>query len=978
MRSRLLGLCIIVLFLSIAASAQQTTTLDQETGNNTAACSAAGTPSYCSAGFTPMSDSASGVYNPAPGNVSTEDVHELLYSGTNTQLFTHYQPWFCMGSGSSTGTGSSCGSHIQVGYNSADAGTVHGQINDMIQRGFNGTMVDFDGTRTNASELTNTDMVNNDVANRCTGSQNCPFYFAVLYDQGSFIYTGCPQNGGGTDQTQCIITEMSADFDYMNAHYFGSLGYLRVDTSTMQISASGSPAVLFFICEACFTNPTPNWTNIWSALQQHTATYGTNAPNLFLYENNGGFTHAQTNGGFAWMNWNGSSDTYGLTYLDNFYNAAHSSTTSNPSLITFGAQWKGFDNTHAPWGPTPKSSSQQCGQTWLQTFQQPAHNGDFGGGAQLPFSGVVTWNDYEEGTEIETGIDNCLSLTAAMANDGNTLNWTLNFSSGSGSEKTVHHYLVFDSPDGTTLTQIASVPVGTHSLDLTQYSLSTGSHMLFVKAGGMPSILNQMSNGVAYSLSAAPTVQSVGLNPASTVGGTSSTGTVTLTQPAGSAGVAVTLASDNGAASVQAQVTVPSGASTANFLVSTQSVMSTTTANISASIGSSSASTALTITAAPATVSQVTVNPSSVTGGAGSTGTVTLSQAAGTGGVVVTLSSNSSAANVPSQVTVTSGSTSATFAVSTSTVTSTTIAAISGSIGSRSASGNLTITPAPSPTISSVTLSPTSVTGRGSSMGTVTLSQAAGSGGVVVTLSSNSSAASVPSQVTVASGSTSGTFAVSTSAVSSTTSAQISATLGSSHGSATLTISPAAATLSQVSFSSSSIGGSNQVTLTVRLSATASSAASVHLSSNSSALPVPSSVTVAKGSSSASTTITTRTVTSTMKATVTATYSGGTQSASVTINVTPTSLSLSSSSVSGGATVTGTITLTGAAPSGGQTVQLQSNSSYATVPSSVTVGAGAKSAQFKITTKKPSSKKSASITASAWNVSKSASLTIKP
>ncbi len=980
MLTPLFRLCSLVVLLSVAAIAQQSTTLGQETSNNTSACSGNGTPSYCSGGFTGMSDSASGVFNAAPGNVSTEDIHQLFYSGNNTRVFAHYQPWFCMGSSSSTGTGSSCGSHLQVGYNSADSSTVHGQINDMIQRGFDGIVVDFYGTAGSSSELTTTDMVNNDVANRCSGSQNCPAYFAVNYDQGAFMYK-CPQNGGGTDQTQCIINHMETDFDYMNSHYFGALGYLRVDTSSMQISASGNPVVYFFICETCFTNPSPNWTNIWSALRQYTSNYGNNAPNLFLFRNSGAFTHAQTDGGFAWVNHYNGSDTYGYVYLQNFYDQAKSSTQSNPALLTTGAAWKGFDNTDAPWAPAPSVTSQQCGQTWLHTFQQATHNSDFGSSNQLPFSEVATWNDYEEGTEIETGIDNCLSLTAAMANDGTTLNWTLNFSSASGSENTVHHYLVFDSTDGSTLTQIAKVASGTHSLDLTQFSLSTGSHTLYVKAVGQPSILNQMSNAVAFSPGASTTVQSVSLNPTSTAGGNNSTGTVTLSQPAGSSGVVVTLASDNAAASVPAQVTVSSGNGSANFTVATQSVSTNTTANISASIGSgSSTSAALTITAAPpVTVSQVGLNPSTVTGGAGSTGTVTLSQAAGSGGTVVTLSSNNAAASVGSQVTVPAGSTSTTFPVSTTSVSSTTSASISASIGSSSASASLTIQPPAAPTVSNVALNPTSLTGGSASSGIVTLSQAAGSGGVVVTLSSNSSAATVPSQVTVSAGSTSAGFSVSTTNVSSTTTATISAKLGSSSASANLTITPTpSATLSQVSFSSSSIGGSNQVTLTVSLSAAApSGGVSVKLSSNSSAVPVPSSLTVRKGASSASTTITTHTVTSTTTATVIGTYSGASQSASITVNVTPASLSLSSSSIVGGNSVTGTITLTGAAPGGGEVVQLTDNSSYVSVPSSVTVAAGSKSAQFKITTTKTSSTKSATITATALGVSKTASLTVK-
>src|SRR5437588_337099 len=58
---------------------------------------------------------------------------------------------------------------------------------------------------------------------------------------------------------------------------------------------------------------------------------------------------------------------------------------------------------------------------------------------------------------------------------------------------------------------------------------------------------------------AAPTLASLSVNPASVVGGTSSTGTVTLSAPAPSGGVVVTLSDNSAAVTVPASVTVPAG-----------------------------------------------------------------------------------------------------------------------------------------------------------------------------------------------------------------------------------------------------------------------------------------------------------------------------------------------------------------------------------------------------------------------------------
>ena len=212
-----------------------------------------------------------------------------------------------------------------------------------------------------------------------------------------------------------------------------------------------------------------------------------------MFENATGFTHTQSGGGYAWVNWYGSSDTYGLTYLDDFYD--HS--VLNGQLLTIGGAWKGFNDSNAPWRTSAsRISGQQCGRTLLQTVQQLTHNSDYGSGHPLPLLGMVTWNDYEEGTEIETGIDNCLSLSASVS--GSTLYWNPSFSSSSGSESTVHHYTVYDSTNTGNLVPLATVSSGTHSLSLSKYKLSKGTHTLYVQAVGQPSILNKVSAGVSY------------------------------------------------------------------------------------------------------------------------------------------------------------------------------------------------------------------------------------------------------------------------------------------------------------------------------------------------------------------------------------------------------------------------------------------------------------------------------------------------
>ena len=95
--------------------------------------------------------------------------------------------------------------------------------------------------------------------------------------------------------------------------------------------------------------------------------------------------------------------------------------------------------------------------------------------------------------------------------------------------------------------------------------------------------------------------------------------------------------------------------------------------------------------------------------------------------------------------------------------------------------------------------------------------------------------------------------------------------------------------------------------------------------------------------------------------------------------VTLSSLALNPTTVTGGNPSTGTVTLSGAAPAGGQVVTLgSSHVSVATVPSSVTVGAGATSASFTVTTSAVTTSTNVVISGASGGVTRSADLTVSP
>jgi PKD repeat protein len=112
---------------------------------------------------------------------------------------------------------------------------------------------------------------------------------------------------------------------------------------------------------------------------------------------------------------------------------------------------------------------------------------------------IATWNDYEEGTTIESGIDNCVTVNAVMS--GASVTWSL---SGAGLENTIDHYTVFISADGQNLMPLVDVPTGTYSVDLDPYKFLKGNYAVYVKAVGKPALTNKMSNATYYAATFVP------------------------------------------------------------------------------------------------------------------------------------------------------------------------------------------------------------------------------------------------------------------------------------------------------------------------------------------------------------------------------------------------------------------------------------------------------------------------------------------
>ena len=461
--------------------------------------------------------------------------------------------------------------------------------------------------------------------------------------------------------------------------------------------------------------------------------------------------------------------------------------------------------------------------------------------------------------------------------------------------------------------------------------------------------------------------------PTYIIGGETGTGTITLTQPAPQNGAVVYLVKPYNGISMPFSVYVPAGQSSASFTFGTSTVTNNQKLNVFAFTDDNALESSIGLTV-PGPIS-LSFSPTSVVGGGTVTGTVTLAAPAPFGGYLVNLSSLSACATVQTNVLVAAGQTTATFPVQSLGVSTSTTATIVATDDPINVSGTFTVLPA---SLGGISLSPISVPGGANVTAQINLTGIAPSGGLVIQLSSNSSAITVPSTVTVPGGQTTLNIILSTSAVGTTTYATVTATDGTNTSKGSVTITPPDVTSLTLNPTIVNAGQSSTGTVTLTGPAPAGGIV-VNLTSNYSGATVPSTVTVAAGSTTATFTINTTGVPSKATATIKAQATNAIVSASLTINpAIPLSLAVSPTTVIGGNPVTGTITLTGAAQSGGLLVNLRSSTPAAIVLASVTVPAGATSANFTINTNGVASVVNAIIYASASTVNLQTPLTINP
>jgi hypothetical protein len=445
---------------------------------------------------------------------SGENIAELLYPGSTSAVFMHLMPWWRKGGG---------GGHRNVGYDSDDAAQVARQMDYLVRHGVHGVMPNWYGKDLQGGYHEGVTRLWRDEGQKRTidypdGSSG-PFKYAWNYDGGALKMcasewgqyttdgnvalspTRCfdpgdidakwaiaalsnadceaaafhdPKTFSGTlsadgragttrDEATCYVSKhLLYDFAYSFVNHWQAPNYERRD---------GRPLVTFFgvdgvqfklpsaLCPSgdCIRNVPIDWDYVNRMADQH---FG---QPLLVFRQSGGFSHAESDGGFCWIA-HGTSDPYsiGQAYLDNFY-----ATGKSAGKIIVGCGHGAFNNLEAPWRSADLITHPRCGRAWLESLS--AFNAQFDLQEQAEYLQLNTLNDHEEGSGFEPGIESCWRIDdgAAPALEGNMLVWRLdavdpdgpcaNSSCLGGTDgperaedatlETVHHFTLFASDD---------------------------------------------------------------------------------------------------------------------------------------------------------------------------------------------------------------------------------------------------------------------------------------------------------------------------------------------------------------------------------------------------------------------------------------------------------------------------------------------------------------------------------------------------
>jgi hypothetical protein len=281
-----------------------------------------------------------------------------------TKNLAVYEPWFGKPD------------HISVGYSAQDPEVIRKQMDEAKRLDISGFVVDWYGDRQ--------PFENSSYALLQSIAADKNFQVAMMYDETE------DDDGHVTDDTLAAFDKFHES--YLAAGSPGRAAYLEYQ---------GHPVIFIFPKSA-----RTDWNRVREAIAKW------DRPPLLLYEYRETPYANAFDGFYAWINpgrkgWAADGSNWGEDYLRDFYTQMRS---KYPDKIAVGGAWAGFNDIRASWS-LGRHMSQRCGQTLTDTMA--LYRQYYPETRPLPFLLIATWNDYEEGTAIERGLEKCTPQSVA-------------------------------------------------------------------------------------------------------------------------------------------------------------------------------------------------------------------------------------------------------------------------------------------------------------------------------------------------------------------------------------------------------------------------------------------------------------------------------------------------------------------------------------------------------------------------------------
>ncbi len=290
---------------------------------------------------------------------SRESLASLQAPAGSPMLLAVYQPWFGQKG------------HINVGYSCHDPNVLREQIARAKEMNIGGFVVNWYGPRKEFEDRSFALMEQ-------AAAQN-NFKVAAQYDE------AVDHPGYATD---AVIVDLQYLYDRYISQGAGAArdSYLRYH---------GRPVIFIF--------PKDSSTD-WNRVRQVTQSWSD--PPVLIYKDPNPKYISTFDGFYAWVQpgrdgWARDGSHYGEDYLTYFYRTM---IDNHPDKLAVGAVWPGFDDSKASWTRN-RHMAYRCGKTFSDTLRIFRHY--YGSQNPPPYLLIVTWNDYEEGTDIERGISHC-------------------------------------------------------------------------------------------------------------------------------------------------------------------------------------------------------------------------------------------------------------------------------------------------------------------------------------------------------------------------------------------------------------------------------------------------------------------------------------------------------------------------------------------------------------------------------------------